>query len=139
MFGNFVRQKKINDKTFQIYLLPTGKGLKTAKTLAQTFLPMWGEFMSSMQRGELDYHMLAMSLAAELESFEVETLIRDLLKELSVDGQEVKFDEYFMGNYGELVEVVAFAIKENFSSFFAAKGLFESLLPKVQHEATQAE
>ena len=139
MFGNFVKQTVINDKQFQIYLLPTGKGLKVAKQLAQTFLPMWGEFMGSMERGEIDYHTLAMSLAAELETFEVEALIRELLKEMSVDGKEIDFDKYFMGNYGELIEIVAFSIKENFSSFFAAKGLLENLLPKAQQEAAPAE
>lgn len=136
---NFVKQTTINEKQYQIYLLPTGEGLRIAKTLAQTFLPMWGEFLGAYNTGELDYHSLALALVTELESFDVEALTRRLLKELSVNGAEINFDEYFRGNYGELVEITAFAIKENFGSFFAAKGLFASLLPKVEPETPTAE
>ena len=139
MNANFIQQPKIQGQQYQIYLIPAGEGLRMAKTLAQTFLPLWGQFMTSAQEGNLDYSELAISLVGELDTFDVETLVRRLLKECTVDGKEVDFDQYFMGNYGELVEIVAFAIQKNFSSFFAAKGLLGSLLPKGSKESHKAE
>ena len=42
----------------------------------------------------------------------------------------VNFEDYFMANYAELCEVIAFALKENFGSFLELKGFVDRFLPQ---------
>lgn len=136
---NRVRQTVINEKNFQIYLLPAGEGIKRATQLAKAFAPSAASIMDSLKSGEVDYSAIAYSLAEGLDNIDVLDVASRLLKDLSVNGQAVNLDEYFMGNYGELVEALAFALKENFESFFAAKGFVEKFLPKTVSEVSEAE
>lgn len=136
---NRIKTKTIQGKQYQIYLLPATEGIGMAKRLASTFLPFLGEFYENIANGSIDFQAMAVALVGELEDYDIISDVKRLLRETAVDGNEVDFDNYYMANYGELVEAVAFAIKENFSSFFAAKGLFANLMPKLKVEATQAE
>lgn len=116
MFGNSFKTKEINNKTFQISLLPAGEGIQMAQKLSTLVLPLLDA--SDGDELELDFIKIAASLSSSLGDNDLLTIIRRLLKGMAVDGREENFDEYFRGNYGVLVQVVAFALQENFGSFF---------------------
>lgn len=136
---NRVRVTTIKGKTFQIYLLPAGEGIKRASQLIKAFSPCVASIVEATQGGALDYTTLAYTLAEGLDNIDMLDFASRLLKDLSVNGQAINLDEYFMGNYGELVEVLAFSLKENFGSFFELSGFVEKLLPKMFSEDNLAE
>lgn len=131
-----VKTTVINEKTFQITMLPALEGMKIARKLAQVALPTMGAFYQGTVTESLNFEMLAVTIVEEMNAIELEEIIVRLLKDMAVNGQAVGFDEYFMANYGELTAVVTFAIKENFGSFFEAKGLFDKYLPKVENKTS---
>jgi hypothetical protein len=129
--SKFIRSKKIDGKTVIIYLLPASKGLAVAQKLSTLLLPTIGTFANGSQDGEgIDFQDAALVLTTNLVDFEVEETIKSLFEGLTVDNNEVEFDTYFMGNYGMLTEIIAFAVQENFSSFFTKGGFLEKYLPK---------
>lgn len=136
---NRVRTTQIKGKTFQIYLLPAGEGIKRASQLIKAFSPSVAAIVEATQGGLLDYTALAYTLAEGLDNIDMLDFASRLLKDLSVNGQAVNLDDYFMGNYGELVEILAFTLKENFGSFFELKGFAEKLLPTMFSEDKPAE
>lgn len=136
---NRVRITKINGKDFQIYLLPAGEGIKRATQLAKAFAPTLASLVESSSQGVIDYSSVAYTIAEGLDEIDVLEVCSALLRDLSVSGQAVKLDDYFMGNYGEFIEIMAFALKENFESFFEAKGFVEKFLPKRDFEESEAE
>jgi hypothetical protein len=116
MFGESFKTKEISNKTFQISLLPAGEGIQMAQKLSTLVLPILEG--AGGDELELDFMKIATSLSASIGDTELLTIIKRLLKGLAVEGKEVAFDSYFSGNYGELIQVVAFALQENFGSFF---------------------
>jgi len=134
---NRVRSQELNGKQIQIYMLPAFEGLKMAQKLAQFVLPTVGAFYQGMASESLNFEQIAVTLVEELDGIELETIAGRLLQGMSVNGQDVPFDDYFMANYGELTAILTFAIKENFGSFFEAKGLFDKYLPKVENGTSE--
>lgn len=127
---NRVKKTTINGKEFQIYLLPAGEGLRRATQLFKAFAPTFATVIDSIQDGSFDYNAVAYTIAEGLDNIDTVETVQALLRDFSVNGMSVKFDDYFLANYGELVELMAFAMEENFASFFSAKGFIEKFLPK---------
>lgn len=116
MFGDSFKTKEIKDRTFQISLLPAGEGIQMAQKLSTLVLPILEG--AGEDEVEIDFMKIATGLSASIGDKELLAIIHRLVKGLAVDGKEVKFDDYFRGNYGELIQVIAFALQENFGSFF---------------------
>jgi len=128
----FIRSTKVNGKTAIIYLLPASQGLAIAQQISSLILPTVGTVANGAQEGfGVDYQDAAITLTANLGEFEIIEAVKSLLSGLTIDNKEEDFDTYFMGNYGELTDIVAFAVKENFSSFFTKGGFLEKYLPKT--------
>ena len=126
-FSSKFKKKTINDKEFQITLLGAGDGIKMVTQLSDILLPVLGEASQGAKEGEeltLDFAKVAKAIAMSMDNVDILAIITRLLSGLAVDGKEVKLDEYFVANYGELIAVVAFALTENFSSFFEAMDMF---------------
>jgi hypothetical protein len=70
------------------------------------------------------------ALTSKLDARAVAT-IKTLLSGLRKDGQPVTFDHEFSGNFGALPELVAFALKHNYASFFGS-ALFAGLAGKMR-------
>ena len=116
MFGDSFKTKEINSKTFQISLLPAGEGIQMAQKLSLLVVPLLEG--ADGEELELDFMKVATNLSSSLGDNDLLLIIKRLLKGLAVDGKEASFDDYFRGNYGELIQAVAFALQENFGSFF---------------------
>lgn len=121
--SKFQRSIDVNGKTFTVNILPAKKGLPIALKLVKTIGPALAKFAESANQGEIAYTEIATELLTEMDSLDVMSIIEQLMNGYTVDGKEVPFDFYFTANYGELVEVLTFAIKENFGSFFEASAL----------------
>jgi hypothetical protein len=85
---------------------------------------------------------MSLVVCQQLEKAEVHNLIFELLKSLEVDNKQVDLDEYFAANYGEMVEVLEFALRENFQSFFTGNGMkqrFQKVVGMIMSGQTEQE
>jgi len=136
---NMTRKTKLKTKTGEkeviIYLLPASQGITMAKRLGEIFLPALGTVLESQQTDMgIDWSEASLALAANLGDLQVETEVKQLLNGCTINMQDVhaSFDQYFMGNYGELLGVIKFALEENFGSFFDSNDFLKSLAPMTQ-------
>ncbi len=128
-----IKQKTFGNNTYSIKLLPATQGLVTGQRIVKAFGPALGVLLDSgSQEGlypEEDklYTDLSVAIVHQLDDLEIVQTIKELLAGLSCNSQAVDFDKHFAGEYGELIAVVEYALKENFSDFFTsylkAKGL----------------
>lgn len=140
---------KDENKKVQIYRLPASEGIVHGTKLLKLVLPVLGgladEIFSEESTKDVPqtFSEMAQRVLMQLDSFDAVALIKRLLKDASVNGKAIDFDEYFMGNYGELVLIVEFALKENFKSFFEGTGLktrfFNALGAMTEDQAESAE
>lgn len=141
MNTNRFRQSKLdNGKEVQIILLPAGEGLATATRLFRTFAPSLGAIITTLEEdGSIDFMAIAYTLTEGLEDFDINALVLRLLDQFTINGMQQNFDDYFVANYAELVEILAFALKENFGSFLELRGFAEKYLPMLKPKPTEAE
>ncbi len=102
----------------QIFVLPAREGLRMATKLLTLFAPM---LSGGEGEQEVDFSQIAKVLASSDQVDLIEITDR-LLKGLSVNGQGIDLDEYFAANYGILLQIMAFALMENFGSFLDGIG-----------------
>jgi len=137
--------------TYTIKLLPATKGLSVATSLARTILPSLGSLADNVEKRDyilpeesVIWTELAVMLVSQLDKIDIVKTVTMLMDGSSADGEPIKFEEYFSGNYGTLIFLVEFALKENFGSFFTgylkAKGLeIPSLRAIFSKKVTSAE
>lgn len=136
--NKFRRTTTINDKKFNIKLLKASHGIAVAKKLANVIIPALGGGLDGYTHDEFihgapkTFSDLSLVLCNQIDKIGVENLIVTLLEGLEVEGRTVDLDEYFMANYGELIAVLEFALKENFASFFTQSGMKARLMKGVQ-------
>lgn len=125
-------------KKFTVKKLRMGVGLKVAKKLNKIILPLIGGGIDGLKHDDYihgapkSFSTLALLLCEQLDQAQIEDLIVVLLEDFNVDGKDVDIDDYFSANYGELVEVLEFSLKENFKSFFTGKGIQAQLVDKLK-------
>ena len=134
---NLVAKTKIKVKNknidVQIYKLPASQGLVVGTKLLKLILPVLGgmadEIFSEDASNESPktFTEIAQRLLTQLDNFDILSLVKQLLDGAAIDGREQDFDEYFMANYGALLLILEFALRENFQSFFEVTGLKDRL------------
>ena len=112
-----VRQTKINGTDIQIYILPATQGVGMTQKLGSLAATFFGETSDNNGEVTIDFANIAKGLSEALSFEELDMMIKALLKDMAVDGKGVNFDDYFAGNYGMLVKILAYALQENFGSF----------------------
>lgn len=146
-FNKFQRQTVIGGKQYAISVLPARKGFTVARKITNILLPVLGEGMDSMSDKALlsgqGLGSAAKILVNQMEDADVDSIIFDqLLVGASCNGQAIDPDTHFMANYGEMIELIEFSLRENFESFFTAKGLMTrlmSFLPSTGQETENEE
>lgn len=116
-FGENVVKTEIKGVSYQLYLLPAEEGIVMAQKLGQLVIPLL-DGDSSDGEIELDFSKLAKNITSSISDKDFLAIIKRLLKESTADGKEINFNNYFRANYGTLIKLIAFALKENFGSFF---------------------
>jgi hypothetical protein len=131
--NKFFRSKEINGKRYQITLLPALKAVGMAKTLSKVILPAIGGAIDGVRDDGLNgpprnFTDLALTLCTQLEDLDLDNLINTLMQGVMCEGKEVRdINTHFQGELGELVAVLEFALRENFSSFFTGNDLIAPL------------
>jgi hypothetical protein len=121
-----------------IQKLPMSKGINVAKELICLIAPTIGSAVDGVRHDDLihgapkSFSDLALVLVTQLDKVDILELIQLLLAGLLIDGDEVDIEEYFSGNYGELLEIMEFALRENFQTFFIGKGIKARLITAVK-------
>lgn len=127
--GKNVRTVQIGEKEFQIYVLPAGEGIVMAQKLSKIVMPLFalptGADEDDDHEINISFVEIATKVTESLDDTEVLKMILRLTKEFAVDGKPQNFDTYFSCNYGELVQLMSFAISENFGSFFEGLGTID--------------
>jgi hypothetical protein len=134
------RHVTINDNTYSVRMMGAIKGAGLAIKLKGIALPLIGKYADGVnQEDDLlnppqTFTDMAQILTYQLENADVGDIIfSKLLKDIKFNGELVTdIDDIFSANYGDLIELVAFTIKENFGSFFTGSGLMRSVQEKMQ-------
>jgi len=125
-------------KNVRIVLLPAiTKGIPVARRLLNIIAPTVGGTLDGLKHDDFihgapkTFSDLSLVVCQQLEKAEVGNLIFTLLENMEVDGKTVNLDDYFMANYGEMIEILEVALKENFESFFTGNGMKQRFLKVV--------
>lgn len=127
--NRFRAKTVIGGKEYSIKRLKAREGLSIATTLMKIAAPLIGSSMDGLRHDEFihgspkTFSDMATLFVGNIDNDVVLQVVDKLLEDLYVNENSVDFDEHFMSNYGELVAVVEFALKENFSSFFTENGI----------------
>lgn len=113
----------IGSEDFVINTLPATKGLKVLKQITKLVGPAFSELI----KGEKDSNVNPVSLAMEklfdnLDSVDVESLVKELVAATSKGSLAVNFDMEFAGDYGKLFALVKEVVEFNFGSVFTLLG-----------------
>ncbi len=109
-------EKQINGKDVKIVLVGTLDGIKITTQLAKVVFPVIG----TMQSGKKNIVEIVSAALEHADEIDLEFIIKKVFDGATVDEFPIKPDTYFSGNYGELVDFLAFALEANFGSFFEA-------------------
>lgn len=134
-------------KSYTIQILKGRTGMRIGTKLLKTAGPVMGKVADSLLAEDADlygednkFEKVAEAIMGCLDDLEFDKLVDDLLAYAKVQEpdqlpRDLNIDEDFAANYGELVELLAFSIKENFGSLFTGKltsRLFKGLTGKIE-------
>ena len=130
--------KLSNNKKISIRLLPAiTQGIPVARRLLNVIAPVVGGTLDGLKHDEIihgapkTFSELSLVICQQLEKADASNLVFTLLDGMEVEGQAIDLDEYFSANYGEMMEVLEFALRENFESFFTGNGMKQRFLKVV--------
>lgn len=130
----------INDVEYTIQLLPASKGMALGIEISKLIAPSIGAGVDGLSRDEVlhgapeTFTQLASLFVQQLYKVDLSKIVGVLLDGLEANGERVNFDTHFRGNYGTLAQLIKFALKENFESFFTESGLvthFNSMMKSM--------
>lgn len=132
-------EKKISTgKTIKIALLPAiTKGIPVARRLLNLIAPVVGGTLDGLKHDDIihgvpkTFSEMSLVVCQQLDQIDASSLVFTLLENMEVDGKAINLDDYFSANYGEMMEVLEFALKENFESFFTGNGMKQRFLKVV--------
>lgn len=118
-------------RTYTIKLLGGFKGIPIARRLAGVALPLIGRGADELRNDDelfeapKTFTEMAVILMERVDGLDVEDMLfNNILVDTEVNGERIEdWDDYLTGNYGDFIELVGFALKENFQSFFTENGL----------------
>lgn len=112
----------LNGKTLSIVLLKSLDGIRMSQQLSKVAIPAITALQST---GDMVH--LANAVVTSLDEIELDKIITKIFEGSTVDSGDGAFpinvDNYFAGNYGELVSFLTFALRANFESFFSVENL----------------
>lgn len=134
----FFRKKTINNKEYQINVLGAMEALKMGRTLSKVILPAVAGILDGTRANEFGetpktFTDLALMICTQLDDLDFDYIVLTLLKGCKCDGRDIQsVDTHFQGDLGEMISVLEFALRENFSSFFTGNDLIIQLRDKIQ-------
>lgn len=132
-FNKFVKKTKINGVEFQINKLGALKAFSMGKSLLKVVAPLFGGTLDGMRGGDYyepprTFTQLALTLCDQIDKVEIEEILVELLSGATRNGVEIKdLNDNTQIDLNELIELFAFALKENFGELFTGKGIAAQL------------
>jgi hypothetical protein len=134
-----LRSIDINGSKYHIKMLDGLSGFRTQMELTKVLLPLVGESFDASRHDDVfhgapkTFREMALLLLQQIDQINLEDMIFNrLLGELLKDGVQVKLADIIVGQYEILIELVAFAIEQNYGSLFKGKGLISRFQEKFQ-------
>ena len=125
-----IRQKTvtISGEEYLISTIPATKGIKLLKQITKLVGPAFSELIRS---GEVDSNINPVGIALEklfdnLDSVDVENLVKELVNSASKGSVAINFDMEFSGDYAKLFMLVKEIVEFNYGSVFTLLGSEES-------------
>lgn len=109
-------EKEINGKEVKIVLVGALEGIKITTQLSKALFPV----IAAMKEKNANVVGLVGAALEHTDEIDLEMIIKKLFDGATADEFPIKPDTYFSGNYGELIDYLAFALEANFGSFFEA-------------------
>jgi hypothetical protein len=119
---------KGEETEYRIQPFPAFKGLVILKKLTKILGPSMTTLIGGSDGTEIDGSNIDKAIELLVENFDgdgVETLVRDLVKSVTKNGQPVAFDIEFMADYGKLLKLVAEIVKVNYGTVFQLGGFLQ--------------
>lgn len=144
MLASHLRQIEIDGNLYHIKLLDGKSGLRVGLALNKIISPLLGESFDANRHDDLfhgapkTFKQLALTLVEQLDRVDVEKIIfDDLFKYFVVNGQEAKLEVVTTGKIGLLIELIIFALKENFGELFEGKHSILNFLAPLTSKVSQ--
>lgn len=112
----------VRDTEYMLTHLPATKGVRILKHLGKLVGPAIGSYQSGGIPAAVEV------LFSNIESVDVEALIKELVGSASKGSMAINFDMEFAGQYDKLMLLVQEVVEFNFGSVFTLLGSDESLL-----------
>lgn len=120
-----IKQITIKDKRYGVQLLPAYTAFAVGMELISLALPALGSYIDSEKKSEFIlpeedamFSEIALLLVRQMEKANLVQIAEMLLQGLTCNGQEVDANVHFRGSVSGFMQVLEFALKENFSDFF---------------------
>lgn len=130
MPANHFRAVTIDGVEYRIKLLDGLTGFRTAKDITKIVLPLLGESFDASRHDDVfhgapkTFKDMSLLLLTQVDQVDIEDIIFNrLFRYFVVDGADAKLQDLIIGKYEILIDLVSFALKENFGSMFEGKGL----------------
>lgn len=132
------KDKTIGDSVYSVTQMPGLTALRMQSKLMRILGPSFAQMVSSAGTKNLDagFAPAVSLLVNQLDPDTFETLVKDLMKGVRKNGQEITagiLNLDFAGNLNELFQVLQFVLEVNYSDFFQEGGILKiliDLLPK---------
>ena len=135
--------KKIDGVKYELQLLNTSRAFITGQKLIKLSLPSAGAIADELMSETDEFYdsqtftTIAMLILRQMEEVDVLEIIKELLEDLTADGEKVDFEKHFRAEMGVLVSVVEFALRENYSSLFTSTSLMKKLTAYMKEFQTR--
>lgn len=132
-------ETKVGGAKWELMTLPSTTGLSCLTQISSIIGSPAGAAAAGIKKGssalDLRTDLIGPAISKMMEKLaEVDTadLVKTLLTDLRKNDKPVEFDDEFSGDYGILMKLVAWSIRENFGSFLKGNPVLDGLVKKVQ-------
>jgi hypothetical protein len=139
---------KINGKVYKVIPLGASDGLVVWENLLSLLGPSIGVGIDSFNHNEIidgsptTFSEAVLLLQRKLDGTQLVNYSEELFTGLKCDGDDVDWNTHFSANYGDWMQVMMLAMKENFQSFFTESGFdlnLQSMMSKVLPQPVPSE
>jgi len=136
-------KKDIDGVVYKIKLLNTSEAFLSGQELLKLTLPSMGAFADGVKTmddpfsDQTTFTAISYSLVKQLGDVNTLSIIKLLLHDATANDDVINFESYFRGKLGLLVNVVEFAMMENYGSLFTDMGLKQRLMSFMKGLAPQ--
>lgn len=110
-----------NGHTYTINTLPASKGLSVMKDCMKLGGSSIRGYLSAGDEQDAMGAVIE-GLVSNMDSVDVEKLLRNLISTVNKDNMAINFDSEFAGNYGDLFKICKEVFSHNFGSVFSLVG-----------------